>query len=172
MKLRIGLGKDSHRFANEVEFASHQKLSEKPLIIGGVHVQKGLPFIAHSDGDVLYHAVFNALSSALGMNSIGHHFSDTDAEEKDRDSSHYLKFIAEKLESQKARIENMSIVVECRTPKIDPICEKIKVNLASLLPVKEQDISITATTGEELSPWGKGQGVEVLCNALLSFQCD
>lgn len=74
MKYRIGLGKDSHRFLTDEDLASNPEAAKKPLIIGGVHIPDQRPFKAHSDGDVLYHAVFNALSSSLGMSSIGHYF--------------------------------------------------------------------------------------------------
>lgn len=168
MKYRVGLGKDSHRFISDDEAGKLNQESNTPLILGGVHVTDHPSFIAHSDGDVVFHAVFNSVASALGMKSIGYYFPDTSEEERSRNSADYLTFLAAQLQETNSRLENLSIVIECKTPKIDPISDEMKGRLSELLSVAPEDISITATTGEELSPWGKGLGVEVTVSALVS----
>ena len=168
MALRVGLGKDSHRFLTSAELKAEDKDAGKPLIIGGVTIIGGTPFRAHSDGDVLYHAVFNAIASALGRRSIGHYFPDSDAAERNRDSADYLRAARELVASAGATIENISIVVECRTPRVDEITPEIQQNVAGLLGIDPSQISVTATSGEGVTPWGQGFGVEVIACVLLS----
>lgn len=165
-QIRIGLGKDSHRFLTEGELALENRAT-KQLIIGGVTFSGHVAFQAHSDGDVLYHAVFNAISSGLGGKSIGATFPDTSAKERGRDSSEYLEAARSEMVKQGFQIENLSIVVECGTPKIDPQVDFIKTNLSKLLGVDTREVGITATTGEGMTPWGQGLGVEVTCTVLL-----
>lgn len=161
MQYKTGLGKDSHKFLKKLD-------PKKPLVIGGVIIPNLPGFQAHSDGDCLYHAVFNAVSSALGGGSIGKYFPDTSPEEKNKNSRKYLEDIFNKLKKQKYKINNLSISVEAKFPKIDLIAEEIKKNLANIFKIKISQIGITATTGEEASPWGKGLGVEVLASVLIT----
>lgn len=167
MEYRIGIGKDSHRFLAESEIGGVEQCRAKPLVLGGVVVPNGRPFKAHSDGDVVFHAVFNAIASALGEESIGKFFPDTDVREAGRDSAEYLSFIVARGAERGFDVQNVSIVIECREPKIDPLAGPIKVRLAELLRVEPERIGITATTGEGMTPWGQGQGVEVSCSVLL-----
>jgi 2-C-methyl-D-erythritol 2,4-cyclodiphosphate synthase len=157
MTFRTGIGKDSHRFLAEGEAPGGASV----LVIGGVRVEGHKPFKAHSDGDVLYHSVFNAVASALGLYSIGHYFPDTSDKERGRDSREYLLFLSDKLAEKSYKVVNLSIVVECKTPKIDGLSEGIKANLAAAFNVEIEGIGITATSGEGVSPWGQGKGVEV-----------
>lgn len=155
------MGKDSHKFAKKSD-------SKKRLIIGGVQIDDLPPFIARSDGDVLYHALFNAISSALGLGSIGSFFPSANIQEKNKTSRIYLGFIKTKLEDKQYKIANISISVECQKPKIDKISAKIKKNIATIFDIEEDLIGITATTGEGMTPWGKGEGVEVLSTILIT----
>ena len=164
---KIGLGKDSHRFLSASELETGDCDSDKPLVIGGVVVPNAAPFRAHSDGDVLYHAVFNSIPSALGMRSIGHYFPDSDQAQRKRDSADYLLFIKQKLDEASAEVCNLSIVVECLRPKIDPIAEQIRSNLGEILDIKPEQVGLTATTGEGITPWGRGLGVEVTVTTLI-----
>ncbi|MCB9030205.1 MAG: 2-C-methyl-D-erythritol 2,4-cyclodiphosphate synthase [Deltaproteobacteria bacterium] len=164
MNLKIGLGKDSHRFVTDEELSEFQ---DKRLLLGQVLVEGMRCFKAHSDGDVIYHAVFNALASGLGLKSIGHYFPDTDSANKEKDSRAFLSKARELVEQHGYEINNLAIVIECKAPKIDPISDQIKENLANDLGIESSDISITATTGEGMTPWGQGLGVEVTCSVLL-----
>ena len=157
---KIGIGKDSHKFL--------KNKTSKFLIIGGVVVD-GLPaFEAHSDGDVLYHSLFNAISSALGKKSIGFYFPNTSQEEKNQDSRVYLEKAKSFLTQEKYAISNISIVIECAKPNISKIEDKIKKNIAQIFNIQESQIGITATTGEGVTPWGSGMGVEVIASILIS----
>jgi len=167
MAIRIGLGKDSHRFLTEQELQLDESHRTKSLVLGGVVIAGATPFKAHSDGDAVYHAVFNAISSALGKKSIGHYFPDTSPEEKDRDSADYLHESLAMLKKSKLRVGNLSIVIECQKPKIDPVAEQMKANISELLDLSADSVGIIATTGEGITPWGQGIGIEVLCTVLL-----
>ena len=103
---KIGLGKDSHQFLTQVEQKTSQ-YKNKLLIIGGVKINNALGFKAHSDGDVLYHSLFNAICSALGKKSIGFYFPDTSLKEKNKNSEDYLKQAKLFLAKEKYKIENI-----------------------------------------------------------------
>lgn len=157
--MKIGLGKDSHKFL--------KAKTNKPLVVGGVKIS-GLPaFKSHSDGDVLYHSLFNAISSALGKKSIGFYFPNNSAANKNQDSSIFLKKAKLFLAQENYKINNISIVVECAKPNIDKIADAIKKNIAKIFNIKTSQIGITATTGEGCTAWGRGLGVEVTTTVLL-----
>ncbi|MDC0358451.1 2-C-methyl-D-erythritol 2,4-cyclodiphosphate synthase [Oligoflexia bacterium] len=166
--MRIGLGIDSHRFITPEDVSSVQVDPSKPLIIGGVRVEGAPPFVAHSDGDVLYHSLFNAVASALGKKSIGHYFPDTSPLEENRSSKDYLDMANGFLLTAGLSIQNISIVIEGREPKVDPLVDRIKENLASIFGIATSQVGITATSGEELTPWGQGLGVQVTSTVILS----
>lgn len=150
---KIGIGKDSHRFL--------KIKTNKPLMIGGVKIE-GLPaFEAHSDGDVLYHSLFNAITSAIGKKSIGFYFPNTSSRDENQNSHIFLEKAKSFLVEDSYKINNISIAVECSQPNINKIEDKIKNNLSQIFNIKESQIGITATTGEGVTPWGSGEGVEI-----------
>ncbi|RMD87858.1 MAG: 2-C-methyl-D-erythritol 2,4-cyclodiphosphate synthase [Candidatus Dadabacteria bacterium] len=155
---RIGIGKDSHLF---------DKAKEGEFLLGGVSFE-GHPFNAHSDGDVVYHSVFNAISSALGKRSIGYYFPNTSERERGRDSSNYIKEALLWMHESGLRVVSLSIAIECQFPKIEPTVDNMKENLSFLLELPKECIGITATSGEGATPWGRGEGVEVISVVLLS----
>ncbi len=147
---RIGFGMDSHRFVTE---------EEKPLIIGGIEVQNEKGFAANSDGDVILHALFNAISQGLGERSISH-YADSMCEQGIKDSKEYLKVILKIMEERGYIIGNIGIMVEGKKPRIYDIEERMKESISSLIGIDKKNIGITATTGEELSSFGKGLGMQ------------
>ena len=108
MDFRVGLGQDSHRFDEE---------SVKPLILGGVEFEDDLHFKAHSDGDVVIHALMNALFSAIGGRSIGYYFPDTSDDYDGADSKGLLKECLRHVKEAGFEVNNVSISVECKKPK-------------------------------------------------------
>jgi len=148
---RIGIGSDSHRF-----------IGNKKLVIGGVKLDEGYGFEANSDGDVVLHALFNAISTALGMKSLGF-YADRMFNEGITDSRQYLRFIIEKINAKNLKIQNVAIMLEGRKPKIDKHIDKIKGSLSRLLKIKEENIGIAATSGEGLTEFGKGNGMQCIC---------
>ena len=151
MKIRTGLGQDSHRFLDAPD-------PHRPLLLGGLEFE-GLPLNGNSDADVVLHAVTNAISSVTGVNVIGK-TADAMCQQGITDSAAYLRVALEHL--GRLRISHLAISIECLTPKISPRINAMKARLAELLGIPERDIGITATTGEGLTGMGRGEGVQVL----------
>ncbi|NLN04308.1 MAG: 2-C-methyl-D-erythritol 2,4-cyclodiphosphate synthase [Clostridiaceae bacterium] len=149
MEFRCAIGQDSHRFSEE---------KNKPLVLGGIEFE-GKPLLANSDGDVVLHAVTNAISGISGVNILGD-IADRMCQQGITDSKEYLK---EALKYLDWEIVNLSISIECKTPKISPRIKDMKESLAGLLNISEDRIGITATTGENLTAFGQGLGIQVFC---------
>ena len=144
---KVGIGQDSHRFTDK----------KKPLILGGLVIpnEKGLE--ADSDGDVLLHALFNALSQAIGEKSLGHYATPM-FRNGVTDSKEYLKIALEKIKDH--RINNIGFMIEAKRPKIDDYADKMKESISQIMGVHPRQIGITATSGEGLSEFGKGKGIQ------------
>ncbi|MDO8481351.1 MAG: 2-C-methyl-D-erythritol 4-phosphate cytidylyltransferase [Nanoarchaeota archaeon] len=149
---RIGFGMDSHRFLTE---------GEKKLVIGGIETE-GKGFDANSDGDVVLHALFNAISNGLGEKSLGH-FADPMCEKGVKDSAEYLKVILGIMKERGYALGNVGVMLEGKSPKIVPIEDKMKEHLSQLLSLPASQIGITATSGESLTAFGKGLGMQCFC---------
>lgn len=152
MMLKVGIGQDSHRFATPGK-------EEKKLIIGGVVFEGYPPFLSNSDGDVVLHAITNAISGITGKNILGD-IADRMCEEGIKDSKEYVKVALSYLKNYK--IVHVSISIEGKMPKISPHIDEMKKNIAKLLNIDKKNIGITATSGEELTPFGKGEGVQAI----------
>lgn len=150
-EVRVGIGEDSHAFDSKGE-----------LILAGMKVH-GFPKLeANSDGDVILHALFNAMSSAMGKGSLGA-TADAMAEEGIFDSAEYLRIILKRAHDDGLVINNVSVSLECREPKIEPMASLLKESLKTLLAAKAEQIGITATSGEGLTSFGKGEGIKCTC---------
>ena len=151
---RVGLGQDSHQF---------EKNKTKQLILGGVKISNKGGLQAQSDGDVILHSLCNALSSAVGGDSLSAWADRMFFDKEIKDSKIYVRYILEKIKKQKYRIENISISVEAKTPRLSSeIIKKIKNRIAELLKIKIGQIGITFTSGEEITPFGQGKGIQAL----------
>ncbi|MDP7180304.1 MAG: 2-C-methyl-D-erythritol 4-phosphate cytidylyltransferase [Candidatus Woesearchaeota archaeon] len=152
---RIGVGQDSHRFEDG-----------KKLMLGGVEIPFGKGLKGNSDGDVILHSLFNALSQAIGMRSIGCYADKMCLEEGIKDSKEYVKFILGKLSEYK--INNVGIMVEGKEPKLEAHHDMIKEAVAELIGVEVGGVGLTFTSGEELTEFGKGMGMQAFSAVLLS----
>ena len=151
--MRIGLGKDSHRLTEG-----------RPLILGGIVIPFEKGEDGHSDGDVLIHAIADAILGALGMSDIGELWPDTDPSLKGMDSA----VIARKVgELARGRIENIDTIVTLERPKLGPYKDRIRENLATLLSIGKESITIKAKTAEGLGAVGRGEAVEAEAIVLL-----
>lgn len=154
---RIGIGQDSHRFAKKT----------KPLIMGGVKIEESGGFEGNSDGDVILHSLCNALSSAIGGDSIST-WSDEMCDAGIIDSKKYLEIIADKAREEGFKVENISIVIEAKKPYIDlKDSDKMKQTIAGILGILKKQVGITFTSGEGLTPFGKGLGLQAISVVLL-----
>ena len=147
---RIGFGQDSHKFS--------QNRSRK-LILGGYIVPNEIGMEANSDGDLILHALFNAISSAIGLKSLGH-YADPMLERGITDSREYLKTILKKLEGKNMKINNVSISIEAKKPRLDNCTDKIIDSLSRILNTEKENIGITCTSGEGLTAFGRGEGMQ------------
>ncbi len=145
---RIGFGYDSHKFA-----------PDRPLIIGGIAIPFHLGLLAHSDGDVLIHAICDSLLGAAGMKDIGTLFPDNDKQWENIDSSVFLSNILQLLENENWKVNNLDCTLILELPKMKPYIDMIVKNLAKLLKTPSDRISVKAKTNEKMGFTGHGEGV-------------
>lgn len=151
-KVRVGLGQDSHRFLSSD--------SSKPCIIAGVIFEDVPGFSANSDGDVVYHAICNAISSISHVRILGGMADDLLINDGITDSSVYLE---EALKTLKGfEITHVAISLEGKRPKFLKFVEKMRANIAQVLQIDIDLVGLTATTGEGLTDFGCGDGIQCL----------
>ncbi len=148
--MKVAIGQDSHR----IDYNN----KDKKVILGGIVFNEDYSIVANSDGDVVLHAITNAISGITCKNIIGKISDEMCIEKGITNSEEYLK---EALKYLKEKIIHLSISIECKTPKISPKIDEMRKNIARLLNVEENCIGITATSGEELTEYGKGYGINV-----------
>lgn len=154
--MRIGHGYDAHRFAEG-----------RRLILGGVHIPYSRGLLAHSDGDVLVHAVCDALLGAAALGDIGVHFPDKDAAYKDANSRQLLVKVVAMIAQQGWMVNNLDCTFIAQAPKLTPYVTEMKRNLAQDLEVPESAINIKATTTEGMGFTGRGEGMAAHAMVLL-----
>ncbi len=150
---KTAIGQDSHRF----DF----KNREKKLILAGIIFENFPPTKANSDGDVVFHSITNAISGITGKNIIGE-ISDKMCQKGITDSSKYLGIALNDLEKMNYAISHISISIEAKLPYFSPYIGVMKTSIATLIKIKKENIGITATTGEGLTDFGRGLGIQVL----------
>ncbi len=156
MKIRVGFGFDVHRL-NEGE----------QLWLGGILIPHTKGTVAHSDGDVLIHAICDALLGAANLRDIGFHFPDTSSDFKGIDSKELLKTVMILLEEKKWQVENIDCTLCLEKPKINPFISDMVQTLAPILKVEIDAVSIKATTNEQMGFVGREEGVTAYAVALL-----
>lgn len=152
MRVKTGLGQDSHRFDFDDK--------EKKLILGGVIFEGEPPLQGNSDADVVLHAITNAISGITGVNILGKISDDLCLKQGITDSRIYLQEALKYLNGWK--MTHVSCSIECKRPKITPKMPEMKQTIAELLGLNVDEVGITATTGEGLTAFGRGEGIQVL----------
>ena len=155
--MRIGHGFDVHRFGP----GDH-------LIIGGVKLPFEHGFVAHSDGDVLLHAVSDALLGACALGDIGHHFPDTDAAWAGADSRELLRHVVALIRGQGYAVVNIDATLMAQAPKMAPHIETMREVIAADLGVELGQVNVKATTTERLGFTGRGEGIAAEAVVLLN----
>ncbi len=153
---RIGHGYDVHRFG-EGDF----------IVLGGVKIPHHSGFIAHSDGDVLIHALCDALLGAIAAGDIGQHFPDSDDRYKNIESTVLLDHVNQLLIKQQYTIVNIDLTIIAQSPKMAPHLQAILQNLATVLNIAQTQINVKATTTEGLGFSGREEGIAVHAVAML-----
>ena len=156
MSYRIGSGVDFHKLAEG-----------RDLWIGGVKIPHTKGALGHSDADVLLHAICDALLGALSLGDIGVHFPDTEVEYKNIDSKILLRKTIELVKKQGYTVVNIDSTVCLQLPKIKPHVEQMQKLIAEILGVTAKDISIKATTTEQLGFAGREEGLMAYASVLL-----
>ena len=155
-ELRIGRGVDFHRFQ-----------PGDGLILGNVFIDCELSIIAHSDGDIVLHAISDALLGAAGLRDIGYYFPDTDEKNKNLSSLKIIHKALDLLKERGLKPRNIDFVIVCEQPKIGPYVDQLKKSLAEILNIKESLIGVKATTTEKMGVIGDGNGIAVYAIASL-----
>ncbi|MEZ9235818.1 2-C-methyl-D-erythritol 2,4-cyclodiphosphate synthase [Shewanella sp. 10N.286.52.A9] len=150
MNIRIGHGFDVHKFGGD-----------KPLILGGVTVPYKTGLIAHSDGDVVLHAVSDAILGAMALGDIGKHFPDTDAEFAGADSRVLLRHCFNLAKQKQFIVGNLDVTIIAQAPKMLPHIEAIRQCIATDLETHVENINVKATTTEKLGFTGRKEGIAV-----------
>lgn len=153
----IGQGFDAHRFA-----------PGRPLILGGVSIPYDLGMEAHSDGDVLIHALCDALLGAAGLGDIGRHFPDTDPAYAGIDSRLLLRRVVADLKGRGLRVHNTDLTVIAQRPRLSAHIPAMRETLASDLGCDPQRVNVKATTTEQMGFTGRAEGIAALAVVLLS----
>jgi 2-C-methyl-D-erythritol 2,4-cyclodiphosphate synthase len=154
--MRIGHGFDAHRLA-----------PGRLLILGGVTIPSEKGLVAHSDGDVLIHALCDALLGAAGLGDIGRHFPDSNAEFKGIDSRELLRRVVALLTECRMRVGNADVTVIAQAPKLAPHIPAMCANLAADLNLEVTRVNVKATTTEGMGYTGRGEGIAAHAVVLL-----
>jgi 2-C-methyl-D-erythritol 2,4-cyclodiphosphate synthase len=158
--MRIGSGIDVHAFGPG-DF----------VMLGGVRVPYTRGVVAHSDGDVVLHALCDALLGAAGLGDIGEHFAPGDPHWQGADSARFVRLVMTMLHERQLHVGNVDITVLAEAPKLAPYRGTMRQRLATLLEVSPQQVNLKATTTERLGFLGRGEGIAAqACVLLLETQ--
>lgn len=154
--LRIGNGYDVHKL-----------VEGRKLILGGVEIPHTKGVLGHSDGDVLIHAIMDAMLGALALGDIGQHFPDTDMKYENIDSTILLTRVKELIAERGYRVINLDSIIVLQKPKVKPYIETMRKRVAEVLEIDIDQVSVKATTEEKLGFTGDESGVKSYCVVLL-----
>ena len=156
MEYRVGFSKDIHRLAEK-----------RKLIIAGVVVPFEKGELAHSDGDVVYHAIAESILGALALGDLGTHFPDSLDETKDMDSAVIVSKVVEMMEKHGYRINNIDVFISLEQPKLKYYISQMRNNVKKLLHTDLSNISIKAGTNEKCGEVGRGEAIEATSIVML-----
>lgn len=154
--MRIGFGVDVHRFA-----------PGDRLVLGGIEVPAPYGVEAHSDGDVVLHALCDALLGAAALGDIGEHFPDTDTQWRNAPSSRFVERVVALLFGQSFRVVNVDISILLEAPKVAAYKRAMQENIAALCRIEPEAVSIKATTSEQIGFVGRKEGLVAYCVCLV-----
>ena len=155
--MKVGIGIDTHKIVDG-DF----------LILAGVKIPCQKSILAHSDGDIVFHAIADAVYGCLSMGDIGDHFPDSDPLNKGLDSSIIIKHAIESVSNSGFKINNIDVVILLQTPKISQFKNEMKENISKYARCNIQNINIKASTNENMGFVGEGKGIS--CHAVVSIK--
>jgi 2-C-methyl-D-erythritol 2,4-cyclodiphosphate synthase len=156
LAVRIGHGFDVHAFGP----GDH-------VVLGGVRIPYQLGMVAHSDGDVILHAICDALLGAAGLGDIGHHFPNSDPGLRGVDSRALLREVATRVGARSLRVGNVDVTAIAEAPKLAPYIPQMTANIAADLDIALDQVNVKATTTERLGWLGRGEGIAAHAVTLL-----
>lgn len=154
--MKIGLGYDSHRL-----------VEGRTLVMGGIRIDYPRGLLGHSDGDVVLHAVSDALLGAIGAGDIGMHFPDTDEKYKNIESDIILEEVDAKVKEAGFNVANIDLVIIAEEPKMKPYYEEMKERISEILYIEKEKINVKAKTNEKMGDIGKGEGIACIAVVLI-----
>ena len=146
-------------FRTGIGFDAHALVEGLPLVIGGVNIPHSKGLLGHSDADVLVHAVMDAILGALALGDIGEHFPDTEDEFQGADSMELLSRVQKMIEEKGYCCENLDSIIIAEKPKLKTFLGEMRENLASVLKINIDQLSIKATTTEHMGFTGREEGI-------------
>lgn len=155
--MRVGIGYDSHRFG-----------SERPLMLGGIHVPHPVGLMGHSDADVVAHAVTDAVLGAASLGDIGIHFPPSDERWRGAASIGLLRAAVDILAGSNYQVVNVDVTVVCETPRIAPHASAMCARIADALGIAPQHVSVKGKSNEGMGWIGRGEGIAAIAVALVS----
>ena len=155
--MRVGIGHDTH-----------QLVEGRPLILGGVRIEHSRGLAGHSDADVVFHAVADALLGAAALGDIGEHYPDTDPKWRGLDSTRLLAEVVELLSRRGFRAVNCDVIVHAQEPRLGAFKAAIRSNLAGLLRLPVTAVNVKAKTGEHVGPIGRREAIS--CHAVVLIE--
>ena len=161
---KIGNGFDIHRFDNS-------KISDNNFILlGGIKIKSSKQLIGHSDGDVLLHAITDSILGVINKGDIGSIFPPSDNKWKNADSSIFLKHASKLLQNELGIINNIDAIIVCEKPKIIDYSQEMKINIAKILNINEQKISIKGKTSESIGFIGREEGIAAMVSTAIQIK--
>ncbi len=160
--IKVGSGFDAHRFALE---SSDQNF----IMLGGIKIPHQYKLLAHSDGDVLLHALTDALLGAIGAGDIGVHFPPTDPKWRNEDSTKFVKFANDLIKKEKGFISNVDLTIICEAPRITSFRELIQTRISEILDLDIKNVNIKGTTTEKMGFTGRREGIACQAIACVLF---
>lgn len=154
--IRVGSGYDIHAFG-----------PGDSIVLGGLRIPHSRGVLAHSDGDVLLHALVDALLGAAGLGDIGQHFPDSDPQWKGVASRRFVLATLQMLTDHQWRVVNADLTLLAQVPRIAPYREEIRVQVATMLGVPSNCVNLKATTPEHLGALGRGEGLAAMATVLI-----
>ena len=145
----------------------HQLVEDRPLILGGVHIEHDKGLLGHSDADVLLHAIAESILGALALGDLGKHFPDTDPKYRGISSLILLEHVYKLMDDEGYRIGNLDAIILAERPKMAPHIMQMRENVAKALHCDVSRVSIKATRGEKLGFVGREEGIVSSCVCLL-----
>lgn len=161
MDIRTGFGYDIHRLLPAE--------GKRPLLLAGVRIDGQYAIDAHSDGDIVLHALSNAILSGLGLADIGYYFPDSKEATRDMSSERILSFALSQMQEMGYQLSNVVVDIVLEEPKIKPYRDEIRQSLARLLTLDVSRIGLSANTGEKIGVVGRSEGI-VVYSIVLLFQ--